>query len=167
MEHLPLDQYYVQKDWKAIPDDVCQLLLEYMQTSSEQIREIYPWQKKGHSHYGEFAMHDAPDFIWEWCKENLPLDFNQYVISVQVVSSHECKTHIDSKLRASSFNFVLTDDRAVTSWYDDTQENILHSVQYKPRTWYHHQGSIYHRVTGIKTPPRIGVTIYKLASENN
>lgn len=160
MENLPLDKYYEQMNWKVIPDDICQMIFEYMETSVEAVRENYPWQKKGH---GEFQMHDAPEFLWEWCQENLPLDFKQYYVSIQVIPVHQCRTHIDTALRKSSFNFVLTGDKAVTSWYDETHENILHSVEYKTKTWYHHQGSVPHRITGITTPPRIGVTIYKLA----
>lgn len=155
---MPLDKYYEQMDWKPIPNDICYMLIEFMETSVEAIRDNYPWQKKGH---GEFQMHDAPDFIWDWCRENLPLDFDQFFISIQVIPVHECRTHIDTALRESSFNFVLTDDKAVTSWYGE-DETILHSVQYKAKTWYHHQGSIPHRITGVSTPPRVGVTIYKI-----
>lgn len=156
---MPLDEYYREMDWKPIPDDLCYMLMEYMETSVEAKRDNYTWQRKGH---GEFQMHDAPDFIWDWCKDNLPLDFDQFFISVQVIPVHECRAHIDTELRTSSFNFVLTDDRAITSWYDDKLETILESVEYKARTWYHHQGSVFHRITGVRTPPRIGVTIYKI-----
>ena len=159
MDELPLDKFYEKMEWNVIPDDICEMIFEYLKTSVEPIRDNYPWQAAGH---GQFQMHDAPDFLWEWCQENIPLNFNEYCVSVQMIPTHHCRTHVDTGLRNSSFNFVLTDDQAVTSWYDETKENILHSVQYKAKTWYHHQGAVFHRITGVLTPPRVAVTIYKI-----
>ena len=138
-----------------------------LRNSLEKTEDFYEWQKKG---YDGFQMHDVPDFLRGWILANVPVDFNEFTMHVQVMPNHECRAHVDISFdangspvicRESSFNFLLTEDGAITSWYDDEVENVLHSVHYKPRKWYQHQGLVNHRMTGITHPPRIAVSVFK------
>jgi len=166
---MPPDEFYREIDWITnIPEDLCERLLDYVKNSEELQNDIYEWQKKG---YGGFQMHEVPDYLREWCVANIPeIDFNVFNVQIQLMPWHECRAHIDIKydengspeiIRESGFNFLLTDDGAITSWYDDKVENVLHSVHYKPKKWYQHQGQVHHRITGIVAPPRVAVTIFK------
>lgn len=153
---LPLEILFVEKDWKPIPEELCVRSLEYIKTAEFLENQIW-------HHFGNynFEMYNAPDFLVDWCRENLPFDMTGFTVGIQQMLIHDINKHVDGSLRESSFNFVITDDGGVTSWYEAMDNNnIVGSVHYKPRTWYQHQGHVPHRITGIH-PPRVAVSIFK------
>lgn len=153
-EKLPLNKYYTEMDWPSVPDDICEEIINYVNTAPN-IREA---RRNGDN--DGFTMHDIPDSLRDWVKNNLPFITDDYKIRIQK-SRAFCPPHRDA-LRNSSFNFVVSDDDSVTLWHDvNDNMKITESVVYKKRVWYHHQSQIHHSVKNGSTLNRISVTIFK------
>ena len=152
---MPLDVFHLEMTWPQVPDDICDEVLNFLETSKCLERQI--WQV--HGGYAAFQMHLAPAVLIEWCNSNLPLNFSEFTIAVQKVEKDTHHIHRDNEIRDSSYNFVITAGGGITKWYDDQRQEI-HEFEYAERVWYQHQGRVLHGVTNI-SPPRISITIFK------
>jgi hypothetical protein len=148
---MPLDTYYIELDWPKVPNDLCSKLIDHAVIASNC------WE--GQELYTNFEQKPVISEAKEWLKNNLPIDLTEYKIRLQIMAGSFVPIHKDVQ-RASSFNFVLTDDKSTTHWHD-SKGKIIHSVYYEPRVWYHHQTQVPHSVENIQTP-RIAITIYKV-----
>lgn len=148
---VPLDTYYIEMDWPAIPDELCKQLIEHAKGSPNI------WE--GRHVVSGFEQYEVLDSLKDWLYNNLPIDLNGFQIRLQCSPNEELFPHKDA-IRASSFNFVLTDDGGRTIW-SDSEGKELCSINYKKNVWYQHQSQITHTVENIK-PPRIAVTLFKL-----
>jgi hypothetical protein len=138
-------------DWPAIPEDICNELLEYAKTAENV------WEAK--DTYADFEQYAGPESLKQWVYDNLPKGLSGYMIRLQgMPKSTSIVKHKDG-LRRSSYNFVLTENSGITNWYDDN-DTLVKTVDYKPKVWYHHQSQVTHDVTQINIP-RVAVTIYK------
>lgn len=166
---MPLDTYYLELSWPKVPNDLCSKLIDHAATSSDcqEEQELYTnfeqkpviskaeeWLKNNY-----FEQKPVISEAEEWLKNNLPIDLTEYKIRLQIMAGSCVPIHKDVQ-RASSFNFVLTDDKSTTHWHD-SKGKIIHSVYYEPRVWYHHQTQVPHSVENIQAP-RIAITIYKV-----
>lgn len=153
---MPLDVFCVELDWDPIPDDICKQIVDFLRTS--KFLENQEYHKHG---LYNFEMHLGPEFLIDWCRDNLPININDgFTVSIQQTTEGILPPHVDSATRDSSFNFLITEPVGVTTWYDVVYRTPVHSVVYESRKWYQHQGNVPHGVTGI-VPPRIAVSIYK------
>lgn len=149
--HMPLDTYYIELDWPKVPDDLCLKLIDHASTSDNC------WE--GREFYTNFEQRSVINEAEVWLKNNLPIELTGYQIRLQMMTNGFVPIHKDVQ-RASSFNFVLTDDKSTTHWHD-SKGKIIHSVYYKPRVWYHHQTRVPHSVENIQVS-RIAITIFKV-----
>ena len=150
--NLPLDTFNIELDWPTLPDTLCNELIEY----AKSMPNI--WEGKN-SDFKEFEQYACPEILKQWVSEFLPFIPSDYTIRLQAVpKSTILRPHKDA-LRASSYNFVLTDDGGKTNWHDDAG-NIIHSTNYKPKIWYQHQSLVTHSVDSILSS-RFAITIFK------
>lgn len=155
--HMPLNVYYKELDWPILPDDLCQRLIDHV---PEAERADFWFGKDFYQGYEQRAISQEAQ---QWLKDNIPIDLTGFEMRLQVMTDSHVPMHRDIQ-RASSFNFVLTDDNSITNWHG-ANSKIIHSVCYKRKCWYHHQSQVVHSVENI-TPPRIAITIFKLEIQN-
>ena len=154
LSDIPLNEFYRELDWPAVPDHICEYLIDYVNTSPMNIREGV---KPNDDDY--FSMHKMPDLFYNWYNENLSFIPKDYLVRIQKIPLRVLTPHIDF-LRKCSYNFVLTNDNSTTYWHNNQNKTVC-SVNYDSRKWYQHQGSISHSVHNPTDTPRIAITIYK------
>lgn len=152
---LPLDVFCKELDWPQIPIDICETTITHVENSDFLRNQAYHVL----DNY-TYELYDAPQVLIDWCVENIPVDLSGFVVKVHRLLPPEIEKHKDDSHRISSFNFLLTADPAVTTWYDEDKKTVKHSTVYKQYTWYHHHGRLWHDITEIKTP-RMAVLIYQ------
>jgi hypothetical protein len=152
---LPLDVYCREIDWPQIPIDICEATIEHVKNSDFLRNQAY----HALDNY-TYELYDAPQVLIDWCMKNLPEDLTGFVVKVHRLQPPTIEKHKDDAHRISSFNFLLTTDPAVTTWYDEDKTTVKHSTVYTPFKWYQHHGRLWHDITGLKTH-RMAVLIYQ------
>lgn len=153
--HLPTDIFNVELDWPAVPDDVCNKLFEHVKSARDS------WKENGLP--SVFSQYEPPDYLVEWVRNNLPSIPKHFRIVVQATHGKILPVHIDS-IRASAFNFVMTEDGGTTNWYD-ADNKLVHSTNYKTKVWYQHQSRVAHGVTNVSNGPRIAISIFEFEKQ--
>jgi len=147
---------YELLDWPKLPEDMEQRLVEWSNTAEDR----WPGSKM---HGVQFFNHfEAPDYLVNWVKENLPLDDSYTVILQRFFNIDVCPIHKDY-MRDYSFNYLLVPSDAETHFYNDDKE-LIHTVKYDHRQWHRHESKVYHNVTGINNY-RLAIAIFKLIPE--
>lgn len=154
LEHIPLTEFYRKMTWPTIPDSICNDIIQHVeQNNPPNIREGETGNNRWFNHHTTIESFD------EWYQQHLAFIPEDYTVRIQKISTEGIGIHTDY-LRKSSYNFVLTYDGSTTHWHD-SNNNILHSYHYEPRTWYQHQSQIPHSVVNSAGLLRIAITIYK------
>jgi hypothetical protein len=103
-------------------------------------------------------MQSSPE-LDSWARINLPIDESFTVILQKFEGIVHCPVHKDN-IRDFSYNYVLTDDPAVTVFYSDQAEEI-DRITYQPRQWYWHNSKVFHGVQNMATD-RLAVSVFQL-----
>ena len=151
--------YYEELDWPSVPQHLCDLAI----SSTKEAENIWEFKDR----FPDFAQHIVPDELLDWLNTNLPIDLTDYTIRLQ---SMRTSTMIHKDItRKFSYNFVMTNDGGITSWYDMEESVVpygtivpmLETVKYESMKWYKNASKIAHDVRGIESPPRVAITIFK------
>ena len=153
LKKIPLNEFYIELDWPIIPIDICNELIEYSKSATNI------WEGKD-SDFKQYEQYFAPIYLIEWVKEFLPFILDDYSVRLQCIPRDKSLRPHKDAARDSSYNFVITEDGGCTNWYDASGQ-IIHSIHYKSKTWYHHQSQITHSVDSINSS-RLAVTIFKV-----
>jgi len=153
LKKLPLNEFYMELDWPIIPNDICNELIEYAKSAPNI------WVGKDFD-FKQYEQYFAPINLIEWVNEFLPFITDDYTVRLQCIPRDKALRPHKDALRASSYNFVITEDGGCTNWHN-TSGQIIHSIHYKSKTWYHHQSQITHSVDSISSS-RLAVTIFKV-----
>ena len=139
---LPLDVFCKELDWPQIPIDICEATITHVENSDFLRNQAYHVL----DNY-TYELYDAPQVLIDWCAENIPVDLSGFVVKVHRLLPPEIEKHKDDSHRISSFNFLLTADPAVTTWYDEDKKTVLHQskgIKYNAVVFngYYHSGII-------------------------
>jgi hypothetical protein len=152
LKKLSLNDFYLELNWPIIPNDVCDELIEYAKSAPNI------WAGKDFD-FKQYEQYTAPMNLIKWVKEFLPFIPDDYIVRLQSIPRDTVLRPHKDALRTSSYNFVLTEDGGQTNWHNISGQ-IIHSVTYKSKVWYHHQSQITHSVDSISSS-RLAVTIFK------
>jgi hypothetical protein len=189
-------------DFPNIPNDVVQKVLELAKNyidnfdyNSDPYNHKDKWlkavtdsttrfglpAKDGLMHYpncGIFSLIDAPECLKSWAYENLEVVRNPNVythVGIQIMhGGDKIFPHVDED-RTNAYNYILTDDHAVTSFYKPNNEfnqsdvkpyivflksqlTKISELEIETRRWHNFPTSIIHTVENIHKN-RIAVTI--------
>jgi hypothetical protein len=148
---LEYSKFYVELDWPVIPNHLCDELINFARSAPN----IWVAKDSGF----KYEQYNPTLNLMIWVKEFLSFIPNDYRVRLHCIPKGAgLSPHIDA-MRASSYNFVLTEDGGRTNWHGAFGQ-IVHSIHYKSKVWYHHQSRITHSVDSVNSP-RIAVTIFK------
>lgn len=158
---------YEEMIWPKIPIQLANDLIEYAKTA-ENIENIknHPAKKKYFTDKcteATFKQFAATKELEDWVWAHLPIT-DEYVVRLQEFkNTPACPKHKDTS-RANAFNYLLTDDDAITIWFNDDGIKI-NEVRYKKNVWYYHESTVYHQV--VEMTYRLAVTIFIPEMQNH
>jgi hypothetical protein len=148
---------YLELSWPALPDYMETDLLKFCtEVPFEQsIQAVNPTAAR------QFTQYDAPNYLKEWVRQNIPEITEDYTIQLQIWRGTDYgQRHIDKK-RYYSYNYLLMEHPGITRFFED-DGTFIESVHYEHKKWYKHIGSEkYHDVINVNNF-RAAVTIYKI-----
>jgi hypothetical protein len=143
----------------------CYEHMPWPQLPAELEASLFEWAKEANSvrrpnAQGKFfdQMESSPE-LDAWARANLPIDDSYTVILQKFVGIVHCPVHKDN-IRNFSYNYVLTDDPAVTVFYSDDAEEV-DRITYQSKQWYWHNSKVFHGVQNMSTD-RLAVSIFQL-----
>jgi hypothetical protein len=142
---------YTELEWPQVPEEMEQQLIKWSDTAED----TWPGKKMlGVTFFNHF---EAPDYLVDWARKNLPITENHTVILQRFKDIDECPIHKDY-MRNTSYNYLLVPSDAETCWYDDDKK-LINKTKYKHRVWYHHQSKVFHNVININKY-RLAIAIF-------
>ena len=148
--------HYQYLDWPQLPLAMENQLIEFQQTAENLWVDLQ--QKEYGKYTGHYGLYHVPNYLSEWIGKNLPID-DTWQIKLQAVFPPWLPPHTDTN-RLWSYNYLLTDDHAITSWHN-CDKKLIESVKFESRRWAKFNNSVLHSVINFKKP-RIAVTLYKI-----
>lgn len=141
-------------DWPPLPAEMELELLQLCNNHPDEPALIAKYPDLTFFHF------TAPDYLKQWVYQNISDITEEYNIELQVWKHAEHgNRHIDRK-REHSYNYLLMEHPGITRWFED-DGTLIESVNYKPKKWYKHIGSVkYHDVINANYF-RPALTIYK------
>ena len=149
---------YQELTWPSLPDHIETDLLEFCRSESiENSTNKLNYSSTGRGQL--YLVFNAPDYLINWVKENVPVSLEDNVVKLQVWrNTDQVRRHIDL-IRDFSYNYLLMDHPGITRWFDN--EEVTDSVKYEHKKWYKHVGGTkYHDVIHVNNF-RAAVTIFK------
>ena len=148
--------YYEEKAWPELPNDMVTGLSEWSCTDSRAIPGV-----KTHP---AFNFITTPRVLRDWVIKNLPVEIDdQWMVAIQRLDTGSAPFHTDT-IRKWSYNCVIHGEDAETHFKDCMDGPVVKTVRYQKNKWYFHNGSVPHAVTGSPSK-RAAVTVFKFRSD--
>lgn len=141
---------YQRMDWKSLPRELERGLCEYAKDA--------PPINPNLTIYSVFSTIVIPSEVEAWIRSELPISDNHTVV-IQRFRAPWIGVHKDS-IRDCAYNYVLSDDNAITHFYDDDQ-SLVESVRYEKSVWYYHNTDVFHSVDEITDMFRCAISVFE------
>lgn len=146
-------------EWPSLPDEMVAELIRYSKGATIIGGEAASFL--GANNESVYAILEAPSYLLEWVKVNISDIDDSYVIGLQrFLGVTGIPIHVDS-IRSYAYNNVLTNDPAVTCFYDK-DNNLIDRVKYGKNKWYYHNTTIPHNIINLATKFRLAITMFKV-----